>query len=112
MLSPEQIISQLDLAPHPSGCSGWFRQSFTSSTTVQTPAGERAASTAIYFLQKFGQKSAFHRQTSAEVLHFYHGVSLALYWIDKKGKMQNAVLGMNISKGERPQVSIWIFVKS
>ena len=111
MQTPEQIISQLDLAPHPSGCSGWFRQSFTSSTTVQTPAGERTAGTAIYFLQKFGQKSAFHRQTSAEVLHFYHGVPLDLYWIDKKGKMQNAVLGMNINKGEKPHVSILFSIK-
>jgi predicted cupin superfamily sugar epimerase len=112
MQTPEQIITQLDLTPHPSGCSGWFRQSFSSPTTVQTLAGERAASTTIYFLQKFGQQSAFHRPTSAELLHFYHGVPLALYWIDQKGKMHKTVLGMELNKGERPQVSIWLFIKS
>jgi predicted cupin superfamily sugar epimerase len=102
MQTADQIISTLDLTPHPSGCSGWFRQTFASSTL--TSGGERTASTAIYFLQKFGQKSAFHRQRSDEVFHFYQGVSLTLYWIDLEGKMNKTVLGLDLSKGERPQV--------
>ena len=104
MESADQIISSLDLTPHPSGCSGWFRQTFASSTLVQTPSGERTASTAVYFLQKFGQKSAFHRQRSAEVFHFYQGVALTLYWIDPEGGMNKTVLGLNLGKGELPQV--------
>eukprot|EP00092_Neocalanus_flemingeri_P016364 GFUD01017713.1.p1 GENE.GFUD01017713.1~~GFUD01017713.1.p1 ORF type:complete len:188 (+),score=47.23 GFUD01017713.1:76-564(+) len=106
MQTAEQIISTLDLAPHPSGCTGWFRQTFASSTNVQTPGGERSASTAIFFLQKFGQKSAFHRQRSDEVFHFYQGAALTLYWIDQEGELHKTVLGMDLSKGERPQAVI------
>eukprot|EP00092_Neocalanus_flemingeri_P001214 GFUD01001293.1.p1 GENE.GFUD01001293.1~~GFUD01001293.1.p1 ORF type:complete len:200 (+),score=46.87 GFUD01001293.1:90-602(+) len=106
MQTAEQIISTLDLAPHPSGCTGWFRQTFASSTNVQTPGGERSASTAIFFLQKFGQKSAFHRQRSDEVFHFYQGAALTLYLIDQEGELQKTVLGMDLSKGERPQAVI------
>ena len=104
MQTVDQIISDLDLAPHPSGCTGWFRQTFESSTKVQTPGGERAASTAIFFLQKFGQKSVFHRQRSDEVFHFYQGVPLTLHWIDQTGELHKTVLGKDLSKGERPQV--------
>ena len=66
----------------------------------------------MWYNFEFLDKNIIHCQTSAEVLHFYHGVPLALYWIDKKD-MQNAVFGMYISKGERPQpqVSKWFFLK-
>jgi len=106
MQTADQIISKLDLTPHPSGCSGWFRQVSSSSTTVQTPGGERSASTAIYFLQKSGQKSAFHRQRSDEVFHFYQGVALTIYWIDQKADLHKTVLGMDLGKGEVPQAMI------
>merc|ERR1711942_324524 len=103
-MSAEEVINTLCLTPHPSGCSGWFRQTFASPTLVNTPAGERHASTAVYFLQKFGQKSPFHRQRSDEVFHFYQGAPLSLYWIDQEGAMNKVVLGQDISKGELPQV--------
>ena len=103
-MSAEEIISSLSLTPHPSGCSGWFRQTFASPTLVSTKTGERHASTAIYFLQKFGQKSAFHRQRSDEVFHFYQGAPLSLYWIDQQGAMNKVLLGLDYSKGQLPQV--------
>ena len=67
MASADEVAKLLDLEPHPSGCTGWFRQTFADPTSVDTPGGERAASTAIYFLQRKGMRSAFHRQRSAEV---------------------------------------------
>ena len=108
-MSAEELITTLDLTPHPSGCSGWFRQTFASPTLVKTPAGERHASTAVYFLQKSGQKSPFHRQRSDEVFHFYQGAALSLYWIDQQGAMNKVVLGSNFSKGEIPQVGLYCY---
>ena len=63
----ESLAELLDLTPHPAGCTGWFRQTYGDTTNVDTKQGQRAASTAIYFLQKMGMRSAFHRQRSAEV---------------------------------------------
>merc|ERR1711915_119388 len=109
-MAAEELVAALDLTPHPSGCTGWFRQTFASTTKVQTKGGERTASTSIYFLQKFGQKSSFHRQRSDEVFHFYKGVPLTLYWIDQDGNMNKTILGSDIIKGERPQGSQWLQV--
>merc|ERR1712215_75581 len=103
MQAADHLISTLELVPHPSGCTGWFRQTFASSATVTTPGGERPASTAIYFLQKYGQRSVFHRKRSHEVFHFYQGVALTLYWIDREGALHRTVLGRGIDKGETPQ---------
>merc|ERR1712004_46666 len=81
MASADEVAKILDLEPHPSGCTGWFRQTFVDPTTVDSANGKRAASTSIYFLQRKGMRSAFHRQRSAEVFHHYIGAPLALYWI-------------------------------
>ena len=67
MTSADEVAKILDLEPHPSGCTGWFRQTFADPTTVDSANGKRAASTSIYFLQRKGMRSAFHRQRSAEV---------------------------------------------
>ena len=67
MASADELAKLLELEPHPSGCTGWFRQTFADPMSVNTPGGKRAASTAIYFLQKKGMRSAFHRQRSSEV---------------------------------------------
>jgi len=104
MSSADEVAKLLELEPHPSGCTGWFRQTFADPTTVDTPGGKRAASTAIYFLQRKGMRSAFHRQRSAEVFHHYTGAPLALYWIDSSGVMNKAILGKDLVKGQLPQV--------
>ena len=67
MTSADEVAKILDLEPHPSGCTGWFRQTFADPTMVDSANGKRAASTSIYFLQRKGMRSAFHRQRSAEV---------------------------------------------
>ena len=47
-----QIITELDLAPHPEG--GWFRETWRAEAPRP---GERDAATAILFLLEQGQKS-------------------------------------------------------
>jgi len=106
MAGADEVAKLLELEPHPSGCTGWFRQTFADPMSVDTPGGKRAASTAIYFLQRKGMRSAFHRQRSTEVFHHYIGAPLALYWIDSSGQMNKAVLGKDLAKGQRPQVVI------
>ena len=56
MSSAAEIIRLLDLEPHPEG--GHYRQTFCDARTVD---GERAASTAIYFLLARGERSHWHR---------------------------------------------------
>merc|ERR1739842_240236 len=112
MASADEVAKLLELEPHPSGCTGWFRQTFADPWSVDTPGGKRAASTSIYFLQRKGMRSAFHRQRSAEVFHHYMGAPLALYWINSKGELHKAILGKDLEKGQRPQVVMPAEVRS
>ena len=63
----------------------------------------RAASTAIYFLLRAGDFSAFHSVRSDEVWHHYLGATLELHTIDGSGRHQRVELGPNLMNGERPQ---------
>jgi uncharacterized protein len=74
------LITMLDLKPHPEG--GYYGELYRSESSV-TPAdgrGDRAALTTIYFLLPAGIVSRWHRVQSDEVWHFYEGAPLEL-WI-------------------------------
>lgn len=105
MKSPscEQVIATLELVPHPEG--GFFRETFRAPATVQAPfaAVTRAASTAIYFLLRAGDISAFHEVKSDEVWHHYLGATLELHTIDASGVHERVELGPNLEHGECPQ---------
>jgi uncharacterized protein len=103
--SPEvtALVRELGLAPHPEG--GFFRETFRADRLPfsLTGRGERAASTAIYYLLPGGDFSAFHRVRSDEVWHFYAGVALELHCIDRAGDYELIRLGAGVLAGERPQ---------
>jgi uncharacterized protein len=100
----EYWIERLRLEAHPEG--GYFRQTYRSEMTIAPEAlpagftGTRAASTAIYFLLKGENFSAFHRLRSDEVWHFYAGASLAVHIIDEGGRSSEIRLGSDAEAGE------------
>jgi len=65
--------------------------------------GTRSASTAIYYLLRSGQLSAFHRIKSDELWHLYAGSSLVLHVIDR-GRLETITLGR--CKGQTPQAQV------
>src|SRR5579863_3377684 len=97
-------IEQLKLDPHPEG--GYFRQTYRSNVLIPRQAlpagfkGDRAASTAIYFLLEGMNFSAFHRLKSDEVWHFYVGAPLVVHVIDPNGKHNSILLGSDPESGE------------
>lgn len=104
--SPKDWIRELDLQPHPEG--GWYREVYRSSDTIDHEAlppsfdGERAFSTAIYYLLGPGDFSALHRIRQDELWHFYDGSQLQLQLIHPSGQAELLKLGHNGSKGEKP----------
>ena len=99
-LSPEEIIRELGMQPHPEG--GWYVQTFRD-----TNGGERGHSTAIYYLLAKGQRSHWHRvHDAAEVWHYYAGAPLALHRAEDGGRIETLMLGPNILGGQRPQAII------
>jgi len=103
LLSAEEVISRLGLAPHPEG--GFFRETFRANESVTAPFAEvtRAASTAIYFLLRAGEFSAFHSVRSDEVWHHYLGASLELHTVDRAGTHRRVELGPQLQHGQYPQ---------
>ena len=62
--------------------------------------GDRSFSTAIYFLLRQGEFSAFHRIKSDECWHFYAGGCLRIHVIDLQGQYSFIRLGARLDEGE------------
>jgi uncharacterized protein len=96
-MNAQYWIDRLALKPHPEG--GYFRATYKADLTIPhgalppTFGGDRAASTAIYFLLEGTDFSAFHRIAADEVWHFYAGTSLVVHVIDAEGKASEFHLG-------------------
>jgi predicted cupin superfamily sugar epimerase len=96
-------IEKLGLQPHPEG--GFFRQTYKSDLMIAGKAlpgftGERAASTAIYFLLEGENFSAFHRLRSDEMWHFYAGSALTVHVIAPGGEYSVTLLGNDVEFGQ------------
>ncbi len=106
----EKLIKELNLSPHPEG--GYFRETYRCNESIEKEHlperydGNRSISTAIYFLLKGDQYSAFHRLKSDEIWHFYRGSPLTIYCISPDGERTDVILGNNIENGESPQAVI------
>jgi len=99
-------IEKLSLQPHPEG--GFYRETYRSSLEI-TPKGfpgNRASSTAIYFLLEGGDFSALHRLRSDEMWHFYAGSTLLLRAISHEGSATEIKLGNNPEAGEHFQAVV------
>ncbi len=101
--SADDLIRLLGLAPHPEG--GHFRETFRD--TQKLPSG-RAASTAIYYLLRDGERSHWHRVDAAEVWHWHMGAPLLLSIKadGAEGPAREHVLGCELLAGERPQIVV------
>ncbi len=103
-------IEALRLERHPEG--GWYRETYRSHETVSRAAlptrfaGDRAFSTAIYFLLDGDDFSALHRIEQDEVFHFYDGGGLTIHQIDSEGGYEALKLGRNLAAGELPQAVV------
>ncbi|MQY76877.1 MAG: cupin [Spirochaeta sp.] len=100
MRNAEYWISRLDLQPHPEG--GYFKEIYTSPFFVN----EKRLSTSIYFLLSGNEVSKFHRLASDELWYYHDGSSLAIHMINPEGEHIRSFLGMNVEKGELPQVIV------
>jgi predicted cupin superfamily sugar epimerase len=105
-----QIIRHLHLVQHPEG--GYFCETYRSPEWLLAKDlppryhGKRSIATAIYYLLQRGDFSALHRIQSDELWHFHDGVPLEIVMLSDRGDFSKVRLGMDLTKGERPQVCI------
>ncbi len=100
-MTADEIIDQLQLAPHPEG--GHYRQTWIANAAD----GERPAGTCIYFLLKLGESSHWHRVDAVEIWHYYAGAPLILSMADTDtGPRKDHVLGPDLMTGQNPQLIV------
>jgi predicted cupin superfamily sugar epimerase len=103
-MTSAELVGYLGLTPHPEG--GFYKETYRSEGWVAQDAlpnrfkGNRAYSTAIYFLLEMGQFSAFHRIQSDECWHHYQGGALEIFVLEPAVGLQIIRLGKEMGKGE------------
>ncbi|MEM9796487.1 MAG: cupin domain-containing protein [Pseudomonadota bacterium] len=96
----DEIISELQLSPHPEG--GWYRQTWVSETVVDG----RATGTAILFLLKAGERSHWHRVDADEIWLWHSGAPLTLSLAaTAQGPVDDHLLGPDLAQMS-PQVVV------
>jgi uncharacterized protein len=102
LLSANDVIRLLKLTPHPEG--GHYRETFRDPRRLDNG---RAASTAIYFMLRRGERSHWHRVDAVETWHWYAGATLELR-IDRPSNIVH--LGTDLVTGERPHAIVPAYV--
>lgn len=100
MNSAQYFIEKLEMISHPEG--GYYKESFASGSNVR----DRHLWTSIYFLLRKGEVSNFHRLKSDEMWYYHSGSSLTIYMITPEGELIEEKLGLDIEKGEKPQILV------
>ena len=96
-------ITRLGLQPHPEG--GFFRETYREPETIAQEhlpprfSGDRAFSTAIYFLLEGRDFSALHRIRQDEMWHFYDGCPLLVSSISPEGTTLRRAVGTRRAGG-------------
>ena len=96
-------IDNLNLQPHPEG--GYYKETYRSKEIIPSSAlkdfdGERNYSTAIYYLLKQGDFSAFHKIKSDECWHYYAGNTLLIHVLNNDTNYNCIKLGPAIENDE------------
>ncbi len=93
-LSSDRVIELLGLEPLPHEGGMWAQ-------TWRSPHG-----TAIYALLRPGDFSALHRLDGVEVYQFHAGAPLRMLLLHPDGQVAEPVLGVDLERGQRPQVVV------
>ncbi|WOE75863.1 cupin domain-containing protein [Alterisphingorhabdus coralli] len=107
-MTAEDIITSLNLSPHPEG--GWYRELWRSDIALggnTAYAPDRASATAIYYLLETGQRSEWHRVDAHELWLWHAGdpltLSIKAEWDDAP---HHPILGTDLAAGQQPQIRI------
>jgi uncharacterized protein len=104
-MTADEIKVMLKLEPHPIE-GGWFRRTYTSDGTVESPRGTRAQGTAIYYLLEPGTFSEMHVLDSDEIFHFYLGDPVEMLQLHPSGRSALFTLGLDLAAGQHVQLVV------
>ncbi|MHA0856973.1 cupin domain-containing protein [Paenibacillus sp. CMAA1364] len=106
----QYYVTKLGLDPHPEG--GYYKRTLESSEQISDQEltvdfeEKRKLYTSIYFLLGSNDISHFHRLKSDELWYYHAGSSLTVHVIDENGEYTAHQLGLDLDKGESPQLRV------
>ena len=110
MINAETLIEKLNLTKHPEG--GYYNEAYRSDEYFvgeclpKRFSGNRNFGTAIYFLLKSNEISAWHKIKQDEIWHHYLGSTLTIHTIDSNGNYNKHFLGKDIFNGQTLQLVV------
>src|SRR4051812_676698 len=111
MLTAAQIIERLKLVPLTIE-GGRFRETYRSELSLPAGAlpndyvGDRAVSTAIYYLLTPDTFSAIHIVRSDEAFHFYAGDAVEMLQLWPDGSAKVVIISNDLAAGHEPQLVV------
>jgi uncharacterized protein len=110
MLTAEKIRELLQMRPHPIE-GGYFAETYRGAPVVPQSLlpdypGDRAISTAIYYLLTPDTFSAMHRVRGDEMFHFYLGDPVEMLQLKPDDSGEVILLGQDIAEGMRLQHTV------
>ncbi|MEM1367587.1 MAG: cupin domain-containing protein [Cyanobacteria bacterium P01_H01_bin.15] len=100
-------IERLALQRHPEG--GYYSEIYRSEVAISTQreGRERSLLTSIYFLLTDDSPVDHFHLNQSDILHYFHAGSPVTYLvIDPVGSLQEFTLGLDLAKGEVPQLLV------
>lgn len=100
----DEWVRRLNMEPHPEG--GYFVETYRAAEQIAAEAlparygAPRAHSTAIFFLLRNGQVSAFHRLRSDEMWHYHAGSAATVWMIREDGEATAHRIGPDPERGD------------
>jgi len=92
-------VGRLGLEPNLEG--GYYRQTFESSSTVATAAGERPLLNTIYYLLTAGSPVGHLHRNRSDITHLHHHGGPATYLlVSPAGELREVVLGPDLDAGQ------------
>lgn len=100
-MTADELIRELQLAPHPEG--GWYRETWRA----QAAEGERAAASAVLYVIEPGQRSHWNKVDADEVWLWHAGDAVELrIAADEAKPVRTLRLGGRVTDGEQVQAII------
>ncbi|YAF98396.1 MAG: cupin domain-containing protein [Nodularia sp. CChRGM 3473] len=106
-MNKHDLIQKFSLQMHPEG--GYYAETYRSDMMIETDreGQQRSAMTSIYYLLTDDSPIDYFHLNKSDILHYFHlGSPVTYLLIHPNGTLQKCKLGLDINKGEVPQLLV------
>ncbi|MCG8667921.1 MAG: cupin domain-containing protein [Pseudomonadales bacterium] len=100
------LIQKLGLELHPKE-GGYFKRTYQSDLSIDTPEGSRYLLTSIFYLLTDDQPTGFLHKNRSDIIHYYQlGAPTEYVVVNSVGELSRHILGPDLEKGHVLQLTV------